>query len=58
MMKAAFEKGQPEVFNIPGLQLLSKLNHGNANYPSFENKFLNVFNKHSPKKTKVCFRGN
>ena len=53
MMKTAFEKGQPEVFNIPGLQLLSKLNHGNVNYPSFENKFLNVLNKHSPKKTKV-----
>ena len=68
MMKTAFEKEEPAVFNIPGLQkiclsnfkaqLLSKLNHGNLNYPSFENKFVNVLNKHSPKKTKVFLCGN
>ena len=31
-------------------QLLSKLNHRILNYPSFENKFVNVLKKHSPKK--------
>ena len=62
-MKAAFEKEEPEVliyqdykkFALSNFksQLLSKLDHGNVNYLSFENKFVNVLNKHSPKKTKV-----
>ena len=62
-MKAAFEKEQPEVliyqdykkFALSNFksQLLSKLDHGNVNYLSFENKFVNVLNKHSLKKTKV-----
>ena len=63
MTKTVFEKEEPEIFNTLGYkkfalsnfksQLLAKHNHGNVNYLSFENKFVNVLNKHSPKKTKV-----